>query len=150
MTASHRLQPWLAAALVAASGAAWSALGQPAPALGAPSSATAVAAQTAAGARYTVHTRRLDTGTEVREYADAGGTVFAVAWSGPFLPDLRALLGTHFAAMEQHAATAPRSSAVHLQRADLVLQLGGRMGAFRGRAWLPTQLPAGFDPRELP
>ena len=39
-------------------------------------------------------------------------------------------------------------AAVH--RADLVIVSAGRMGAFHGQAWLPRQLPAGFDPRTLP
>jgi hypothetical protein len=138
---------WLAAALLAASGTCWAALGEPmAPAAGASSES----AQTAAGARYTVLARRLDSGTEVREYANAEGTVFAVSWNGPFLPDLRALLGSHFVALEQHAAGTGRASAVSIHNPELTLLSGGRMGAFRGRAWLPRQLPAGLDPRTLP
>lgn len=130
----------LAAGLLLVSSAGWAALGEPLPA-GAPA---------VPSGPYTVLSQRTDSGTEVREYAGAGGVVFAVTWSGPFMPDLRSLLGPHFAAFEQHAASVGRASAVSLQGPDLVLQSGGRMGAFRGRAWLPRQLPAGVDPRALP
>jgi hypothetical protein len=129
--------------LAAAGGSCWAALGERLPAGGADATA-------AAGPTYSITTRRTDAGTEVREFADARGVVFAVSWSGPFMPDLKSLLGTHFAAFEQHATSVGRSSAVSIQNADLVLQSGGRMGAFRGRAWLPRQLPAGVDPRTLP
>ncbi|WP_082522116.1 DUF2844 domain-containing protein [Ramlibacter sp. Leaf400] len=150
MTPSLPTRRCLAAALVAASGSCWAALGEPAAALARVAGTTSVTAQTPAGARYTQLTRRLESGTEVREYADAAGTVFAVSWSGPFLPDLRALLGTHFAALEEHASGVGRASAVSIQRPEVAILSGGRMGAFQGRAWLPRQLPAGFDPRAVP
>ncbi|TFZ00505.1 DUF2844 domain-containing protein [Ramlibacter henchirensis] len=139
----------LAAALVAAGGSCWAALGDPSASVANGAGVSSARVQTAAGASYTQLTRRLESGTEVREYADAGGTVFAVSWSGPFLPDLRALLGPHFAALEQHSAVAGRSSAVSISRPDVAIISAGRMGAFQGRAWLPRQLPAGLDPRTL-
>lgn len=143
---THPTRSCLAAALLAASGACWATLGEPMAAAG----VAGESARTAAGTRYTVLARRLDSGTEVREYANADGIVFAVSWNGPFLPDLRALLGSNFAALEQHAAGAGRASAVSIHNPELTLLSGGRMGAFRGRAWLPRQLPAGLDPRTLP
>jgi hypothetical protein len=136
----------LTAAVLAISGTSWAALGEP---MAPPAGASSESPQTA-GARYAMQARRLDSGTEVREYANAEGIVFAVTWNGPFMPDLRSLLGSHFAALEQHAASAGRASAVSMQTPDLTLLSGGRMGAFRGRAWLPRQLPAGLDPRALP
>lgn len=144
---THPTRRCLAAALLAASGTCWATLGEP---MVAPAGATTESAQSPSGARYTVLARRLDSGTEVREYANADGVVFAVSWNGPFLPDLRSLLGSNFAALEQHAAGAGRASAVSIQTPQLTLLSGGRMGAFRGRAWLPRQLPAGMDPRALP
>jgi len=36
---------------------------------------------------YTVTETTLPTGTLVRQYVSAAGVVFAVAWSGPFMPD---------------------------------------------------------------
>ena len=45
---------------------------------------------------YTVHEMQSSSGTAVREYVSSTGTVFAVAWQGPWLPDLRQLLGPYF------------------------------------------------------
>ena len=98
-------------------------------------------------AAYTDLQRTLDSGTQVHEFLNAGGTVFAVSWSGPFLPDLKELLGSHFQSLRDHVkqqAGGARSQ-VRLQQDDLVIFSGGRPGAFEGRAWLPALLPAGFD-----
>ncbi len=102
------------------------------------------ALRTIAAAGHTVHETTLPSGTVVREFASPSGTVFAVAWDGPFLPDLRRLLGTHFAA---YADGVREQTDLHGQRTvqqpDLVVRSAGRMRAFSGQAYLPTQLPAG-------
>jgi len=103
----------------------------------------------AAGGAYTHVQRQLDSGTVVHEFAGADGKVFAVSWNGPFLPDLRELLGPSFAALQDSAARG-RTSALSISRPDLVLVSAGHMRGFEGRAWLPPKLPAGFDPRQLP
>ena len=61
------------------------------------------------------------------------------------MPDLEPLLGSHYAAFRQAASrTGRRRSAVVLRAEDLVVESGGHMRAFRGRAYLP-----GLVPREL-
>ena len=137
----------VAASLLAACGASWAGLGDPA-ALAAGASAENL--RTSSGAAYTHVERRLDSGTTVHEFVDAAGTVFAVVWEGPFLPDLRTLLGRHFQALTEQEAAVRGRGAIAVQRPDLVIVSAGRMGAFHGQAWLPRQLPAGFDPRTLP
>lgn len=98
----------------------------------------------AGGAAYTMHELTTPAGTVIRQFAAVDGRVFAVSWSGPTKPDLRELLGTYF-----DDFSAPRNSASHghaqqrLENADLVVQSGGRMRAFSGRAYLPSKLPAG-------
>src|SRR6202451_168485 len=52
---------------------------------------------------YTVHEIQAATGTVVREFVSPEGTVFAVAWHGPRVPDLRQLMGSYF---EQYAQAA--------------------------------------------
>ncbi len=96
---------------------------------------------------YTANQTTLDSGTVVREYVDAGGTVFAVSWSGPFLPDLKQLLGGYFDVLSAPPGN-PQQRHGHrtIRQSDVVIQSGGHMGAFEGRAWLPGKLPAGFDP----
>lgn len=91
--------------------------------------------------------RTLESGTRIHEWVNASGIVFAIAWSGPYLPDLREHLGTHFQALtDGQRRQGPGSrSRVSVQQAELVIFSGGRMGAFEGRAWIPSLLPAGFD-----
>lgn len=94
---------------------------------------------------YTVNESTLDSGTVVREYVGANGTVFAVSWNGPFLPDLRTLLGSQFSTLTAaHASRAGRGP-VRVERSDVVIESSGHMRAYTGRAWLTSALPAGFD-----
>lgn len=115
----------------------------------APSSAAqatqAKAAQRAgAASNYTTHETTTPAGTVVRQFAAADGRVFAVAWSGPSKPNLRELLGTYFEDFAGSRDPAPRGHAQRrLENADLVVQSGGRMRAFSGRAYLPAKLPTG-------
>jgi len=44
---------------------------------------------------YRVHEIKLPSGTLVREFAGLDGQVFAVAWNGPFIPDMRQTLGAY-------------------------------------------------------
>lgn len=108
--------------------------------------AAAVSVQSTNRPTHTEILTRLSSGTQVREYV-SGGKVFAVSWSGPFLPDLQALLGTYFDAMVAESSKKPRAgrSQLKLNSSDVVIQSGGHMGAFEGRAWLPGKLPAGFQ-----
>ena len=55
---------------------------------------------------YRLHEIQLPSGTLVREYAGLDGTVFAVTWHGPYVPNLRQLLGRYFDAYVA-AAKAP-------------------------------------------
>jgi hypothetical protein len=107
-------------------------------------------ATTSAGVAYTDISRTVKSGTVVHEYVDASGQVFAVSWSGPFKPNLQRLLGRHFDRLAQAKGTPEANRArVNIDTSDLVVQSGGHMGAFEGRAWLPSRLPAGFDPQEM-
>ncbi len=89
---------------------------------------------------------RTDNGMTVREFLDSGGTVFAVSWSGPAVPDLAAVLGAYFG---QYASAlwllqnAGRQRAIHVVTADLVVDTGGHLRAYSGRAYLPAAVPAG-------
>jgi len=102
-------------------------------------------------ASYTIVQRQLDSGTTVREFVDSSGKVFAVSWSGPFLPDLKRLLGNHFDSMaRQGRGRGSHRSRLAVEDAGAVILSEGHMGAFQGRAWLPSRLPAGFDVRGMP
>lgn len=103
-----------------------------------------VAARPASAASYTTHELTTASGTLVRQFAAADGRVFALTWSGPSMPDLRQLLGTYFDDYTGMRQPSQRSHAQRsLENADLVVQSGGRMRAFSGRAYLPSKVPSG-------
>jgi hypothetical protein len=99
----------------------------------------------ARAAGWEEHELQLPSGTVVREYLQ-GGRVFALAWAGPVVPDLRRLLGPYFEPYV-NSPRDPRSG--HHRRfvatPDWAVQSAGHQGAFLGRAWLPAHLPTGFD-----
>ena len=143
-------KPWiicLALALSAAALPAYAALGGSLSSAAVGSTAGAqskTTLRTDAGSNYTRHETTTAAGTLVRQFVSADGRVFAVAWSGPAKPDLRELLGTYFADFTDARDPTQRSHGQRrLENADLVVQSGGRMRAFSGRAYLPSKLPTG-------
>jgi Protein of unknown function (DUF2844) len=99
---------------------------------------------------YQLHELQLTSGTVVREFAGSDGKVFAVAWSGPTVPNLREILGQYFDSYAT-AAKAPHSGHHHLQirQNDLVVQAGGHMRSFSGVAYLPQAVPSGVNVGDL-
>lgn len=108
--------------------------------------ARSLASTSSASTTYNVSESTLDGGTVVREYATTAGVVFAVSWDGPFMPDLRTLLGSSFSALTSAAAAVPKAGRSQLQvkNSDLIIESGGHMRAYSGRAWIPSALPTGF------
>ena len=100
--------------------------------------------------KYTVHEIQAPSGTTLREFVSSAGTVFAVAWQGPVMPDLRQALGTYF---DRYTAAASGKHAGHrhmaVRESDLVVQSNGRMRLFSGRAYLPQLLPQGVTVEEI-
>jgi hypothetical protein len=141
----------VAAMLAAALSTGWAALGGKPARLGPHVAASKSSAASTGQSAYTETQKVLDSGTTVHEYLDAGGNVFAVSWSGPFLPDLKEILGEHFGVMtaQQRNQRAGGRSPLHVRQSDVVIDSEGHMGAFQGRAWLPAKLPAGFDPQAI-
>ena len=98
-------------------------------------------------AGVTVHEITTSYGTVVREYLTPADKVFAISWRGPVIPDLRQMLGSYYGQYEQ-AASAPHLGGhrhLAIERPGLVVQSGGRMRAFYGRAWAPDLLPQNFS-----
>src|SRR5215472_12105705 len=52
--------------------------------------------QTTHATSFTVHEIHTQNRTVIREYVSSTGTVFAVTWRGPWIPDMQQLLGSHF------------------------------------------------------
>ncbi len=109
--------------------------------------------RTLAAPSYTMHEIQAATGTVVREYVSSQGTVFAVTWHGPWLPDLRQLLGSYFeqyarAASSQNVGRAGRRPLL-IEASGLIVQIGGHSRSFIGRAYVPEMLPAGVRTEDI-
>lgn len=106
-----------------------------------------------AGAGYTVRATHLSSGTSVREYIGTDGNVFGIAWNGPRIPDLPALLGNYFpqyaSGVQALRAARHGRGPVAVEDANLVVHSGGHMGSFFGQAWLPSALPAGITGADI-
>ncbi|HYS11127.1 MAG TPA: DUF2844 domain-containing protein [Myxococcales bacterium] len=107
--------------------------------------------QVSSGDQYAVHEMKAATGTTVREYATPDGKIFAVAWQGPWRPDMRQLLGEYFTDYQEAAKGKRTGHSGPLASATdrVVIESSGRPRAFRGRAWVPDLVPAGVDPAEI-
>lgn len=100
---------------------------------------------------YTVTETVLPSGTRVRQYVSAAGVVFGVSWSGPFMPDLRQLLGPSFATLVARQANQTNAGHRHfsVHEPGLVIESGGHPRSFAGRAYLPASVPAGVNVQDI-
>ena len=107
---------------------------------------------------YARHDLTRGNGGLVHEFANPAGQVFAVTWSGPGKPDLRALLGRYFPDFQAAATRGGPGGRgmralrrpVQVDAADLQIQTAGHMGWFHGVAYIPSLAPAGFSTADLP
>ncbi len=98
-------------------------------------------------ASATLITQSLPNGLTVRQYLDATGLVFAVGWEGPVLPDFARLLGPHFAAYTN--ALPKQRRGVNLHDGTVVIESGGMMRSYAGRAYLSVKLPLGWSVNDI-
>ena len=101
--------------------------------------------------RYTVHEIESDTGT-IREYANAAGIVFGIAWSGARTPELAPLLGTYAKDFTEAQASkvkefGKRSS--EISGRNVTVHQWGHMRNIGGRAFDPALLPSGVTVDEI-
>src|ERR1700683_4556123 len=101
---------------------------------------------------YNVHQIQGPEGTVVNEYVSSAGTVFAVAWHGDFIPDMQQIMGSYFdqysaalQSQEKHYGRHP----LNIKQTGLVVQTGGHMRLYVGRAYIPSLLPQGFNPDQI-
>jgi hypothetical protein len=99
---------------------------------------------------YSFHELQSPAGVTIREYYVPGGTVFGVAWEGPWPPDMRQLLGSYFEQFRR-ANEAARSSrktrgVLVVNDGGLVVRITGHARAFSGFAYAPGLLPQGVQP----
>lgn len=102
---------------------------------------------------HIVHELHSPTGTVVREYVSPSGTVFAVAWEGPWLPDMRQLLGSHFE--EYMRAVQAQSSGrvgrrpIAIELPGLVVHMTGHPRSYAGHAYVPEMVPQGVKDEDI-
>lgn len=97
---------------------------------------------------------RATPGMRVREFVGPSGVIFGLAWQGSRVPDLQVFLGAHFARFQQalarqQALRPRRRGPLFIQVGDLVVQNGGHMRAFVGRAYLTDAIPPGLSPQVI-
>jgi hypothetical protein len=102
---------------------------------------------------YTLHEIKGAAGTIVREYVSPAGDVFGVSWQGPDLPNMQQILGSYFQAFSA-AAQAQRTARrvrgpLNIQRPGLVVESGGHIRAYSGRAYDPGKLPQGVSANDI-
>ena len=102
---------------------------------------------------YTDNVTTLESDVVIHEYSRADGTVFAVAWQGPVMPDMQQLLGTYFSkfigARANSSMPAGGLSQLNSTQSDLVVHSSGRLGRFNGLIYVPSLVPAGLDVEHL-
>lgn len=90
--------------------------------------------------------------TTINEYATSTGEIIGYAWQGPTMPDLHALLGKYAGSYQTGAATSAADGNLHVSRIvrpDVIVESGGPMRGYVGRAWLPAALPPGVTADDL-
>ncbi len=99
---------------------------------------------------YTLHELQSPTGITVREYYTASGTVFGVAWEGPWPPDMRQLLGSYFGqfqrANEEARKTRRTRGVLVVNDGNLVVRAAGHGRSFSGFAYATGLLPLDVQP----
>jgi hypothetical protein len=132
-----------ALAMLCASAAAHAQLGGTMPAQ---ADSTASAPHTLLNGALRVRTLTDAGNTTINEYATSTGQIVAYAWQGPTMPDLRALLGKYMDSYRTGVAASTADGNLHVSRVarpDVIVESGGPMRGYVGRAWLPAALPAG-------
>jgi hypothetical protein len=98
---------------------------------------------------YTTHQITAPGKTVIKEYVSPEGKVFAISWSGPFIPNMQQLLGTYSNRFVQAAKlqreSQPGHRPVNIKQPDFVFQNGGHMRSYFGRAYLPAMVPQGVN-----
>jgi hypothetical protein len=89
-------------------------------------------------------------GSRLREYVSPKGQVFAVAWDGATTPDLKTLLGSHYAEYVAALSTQrPSHHVVNVATPGLVASVTRFQHNGTGRVHLPAQVPAGIASEDL-
>jgi hypothetical protein len=101
---------------------------------------------------YTVHEIASE-GITIREYAAPDGTVYGLAWNGLVHPDLSSIMGSYFAdfknASQRAIKVRGRRPMSVVQGSKVIVEKSGHMRGSRGRAYVPSLVPAGVNTDEI-
>jgi len=133
--------------LVVGSLPAWGALGGNISSVDADTQALAGKHLMVSKAGYDLHQITTTDGSVVNEFVSPAGVVFGISWQGHSLPNLSQLLGAHLADFQAGRRTnlIPRRG-VTVQTDDFVLTNIGHQRSYRGRAYVPSLIPANLTP----
>ncbi len=107
---------------------------------------------TSSGSGYSVSQSTTADGVMVRQYADSQGKVFGISWKGASLPPLRDLLGTYLPEYKKEVKARGRQfgrRSLKISTDNIVVEGSSRQTDQRGRAYIPANLPEGFDLKEI-
>jgi Protein of unknown function (DUF2844) len=125
---------------------AWAVLGEHQNSVGADRKVMRGTVQSVTRQGYSLHEIKGADGSVVKEYVSPDGVVFGLSWQAPTMPNLRQLLGTYFPDFQSASNRRRQHRGPLVLRSDrLVIQSGGHMRAFFGRAYVPTLLPKGLS-----
>ena len=132
--------------LLVAAAPAWAVLGGSVDSVRADQTRLEAKAHVVALPGYTVHEISRGDGTTIKEFVSPLGTVFGVSWKGPTMPDLTPLLGTYYSQFRQAMEGRRHRGPVVVRTNDLVVESGGHLRAFHGRAYVTTLIPNTLSP----
>src|SRR4029077_11386418 len=96
---------------------------------------------------FTIHEIQSSTGTSIREYVSPSGIVFAVAWTGPWMPDMRQLLGRYFDRYQRGAVAARRARRARgplaIDDGEIAVRVVGHPRSFSGIVTATRLVPNG-------
>jgi Protein of unknown function (DUF2844) len=95
---------------------------------------------------YSVQQITAPDGTVVKEYVSPYGIVFGVSWQAAAMPDLSQLLGSYFPEFQKASRSPVRRRAFTVKSNQLVVESGGHLRSFHGRAYVPSLVPSDLSP----
>lgn len=116
------------------------------------SSSSRSSLSTSTGAAFSVSETKDVNGIIVRQYVDSAGLVFGISWQGDTLPSLDSLFGTYLTEYQNALKTRPKSfgrRALKVSTKNIVVEGFSRQRSQGGRAYIPANLPQGFNIEEI-
>lgn len=120
----------------------WAVLGESQISVGADQKVMRGEVRSVAQSGYSFHEIKGADGAVVGEFVSADGVVFGVSWRSPTLPNLTQLLGTYYSDLQKASQQRVRHRGPLMVRTDrVVIESGGHMRSFFGRAYVPGLVP---------